>query len=415
MVRNVPATTRQRVLAAAVAFAVAAAPAAAPIAHADDLKHKKHRVEQRVKAAKADLEDSSQAAYKARRALSTARAQLHTARRTLTSTKGKLVAAQTLDKQTQQELVRAEVALSQARDDLRAGRQKVKDQQALLAQMASESMQQADPQLIGLWAMLKAQNPSDLTTQLKTVGNILDREHTALDELKNARTLLAVKERNVEDAKQEVEAKRKAAAANLVLRQRLEKKAAEAEDAVTTLVHTRRTATLAALRAKHADERTLRKNKREAARISRMLAARAHRSVNQGNGGGPLLRPVTGYVTSSFGWRRHPIYGYWGLHDGTDFHAPCGTPLRAAGNGRVISEYYQSAWGNRLILDLGRVRGHGVAVIYNHISGYRAHTGQVVRRGDTLAYAGTTGWSTACHLHFTVMVDGQPRNPMSWF
>ncbi len=88
------------------------------------------------------------------------------------------------------------------------------------------------------------------------------------------------------------------------------------------------------------------------------------------------MRPVPGYVTSPFGWRRHPIYGYWGLHDGTDFHAPCGTPLQAAGNGRVISEYYQSAWGNRLILDLGRVRGHGVAVIYNHISGYRAHTGQ---------------------------------------
>jgi murein DD-endopeptidase MepM/ murein hydrolase activator NlpD len=145
-----------------------------------------------------------------------------------------------------------------------------------------------------------------------------------------------------------------------------------------------------------------------------MLARRAHHSVNEGNHG-PLMRPVPGYVTSAFGWRMHPIYGYWGLHDGTDFHAPCGTPLQASGNGRVISEYYQSAWGNRLILDLGRVRGHGVAVIYNHISGYRAHTGQVVRRGETLAYAGTTGWSTACHLHFTVMVDGQPRDPMGWF
>ncbi len=415
MVRNFPATTRQRVLVAAIAFAVAAAPAAAPLAHADDLKHKKHKVEQRVKAAKADLEDSSQAAHKARRALLAARTQLHQARTTLASTTGKLVAAQALDKQMQQELVQAEVALSQARDDLRAGRQKVKEQQLLLGQMASESMQQADPQLIGLWAMLKAQNPSDLTTQLKTVGNLMDREHTALDGLKTARTLLAVKESNVQDAKQRVEAKRKAAAENLVLRQRLEKKAAAAEDAVTTLVRSRRTAQDAALRAKESDEATLRKSKREAARISRMLAARAHKSVNQGNGGGPLLRPVTGYVTSSFGWRKHPIYGYWGLHDGTDFHAPCGTPLRAAGNGRVISEYYNSAWGNRLILDLGRVRGHGVAVIYNHISGYRAHTGSVVRRGDTVAYAGTTGWSTACHLHFTVMVDGKPQNPLGWF
>ena len=414
MVRNFPATTRQRVLAAAVAFAVAATPAAAPLAHADNLKHKKHKVEQRVKAARADLEDSSQAANKAHNALHAARARLHQARATLAVTQGKLAAAQALDVQMQHELVQAEVALSQARDDLRAGREKVKAQQRLLAQMASESMQTADPQLIGLWAMLKAQNPSDLTTQLKTVGNLLDRENTALDELKTARTLLAVKERKVEDAKLRVEEKRKAAAANLVLRQRLEQKAAEAEDAVTALVRTRRTAQDAALRAKHADERTLRKTQREAQRVSRMLAARAHKSVDKGNHG-PLMRPVSGYVTSAFGWRRHPIYGYWGLHDGTDFHAPCGTPLKAAGNGRVISEYFQSAWGNRLILDLGRVRGHGVAVIYNHISAYRAHTGQVVRRGETLAYAGTTGWSTACHLHFTVMVDGKPQNPLGWF
>ena len=118
--------------------------------------------------------------------------------------------------------------------------------------MASESMQQADPQLIGLWAMLKARNPSDLTTQLKTVGNLVDRETTALDQLKTARTLLAVKEGKVEDAKVQVEQKRKAAAENLVIRRRLETKAAEAEDAVTALVHARRTAQDAALRAKHA-------------------------------------------------------------------------------------------------------------------------------------------------------------------
>jgi murein DD-endopeptidase MepM/ murein hydrolase activator NlpD len=414
VVRNFPATTRQRVLAAAIAFAVASAPTATPIAHADDLKHKKHKVEQRVKAARADLEDSSHAASKAHSALQTARAQLHGARAALAVTRGKLAAAQALDEQMQRELVQAEVALSQARDDLRAGREKVKVQRRLLAEMASESMQQADPQLIGLWAMLKAQNPADLTTQLKTVGNLVDRETTALDQLKTARTLLTVKEGKVEDAKVQVEQKRQTAAENLVLRRQLETKAAEAEDAVSELVHARRTAQDAALRAKHADERTLRKTKSEARRISRMLARRAQHSVNEGNHG-PLMRPVPGYVTSAFGWRIHPIYGYWGLHDGTDFHAPCGTPLRASGNGRVISEYFQSAWGNRLILDLGRVHGHGVAVIYNHISAYRAHTGQVVRRGETVAYAGTTGWSTACHLHFTVMVDGQPRNPMGWF
>ncbi len=81
----------------------------------------------------------------------------------------------------------------------------------------------------------------------------------------------------------------------------------------------------------------------------------------------------------------------------------------------MISEYFQSAWGNRLILDLGRVNGHGVSVIYNHLSAYRAAQGDTVSRGETVGYAGTTGWSTGCHLHFTVMVDGKPENPMNFF
>jgi murein DD-endopeptidase MepM/ murein hydrolase activator NlpD len=124
--------------------------------------------------------------------------------------------------------------------------------------------------------------------------------------------------------------------------------------------------------------------------------------------------PGPGYITSPYGWRIHPIYHYWGLHDGTDFHAPCGTPERAADGGKVISEYYSSVWGNRLYLDLGNINGHNFTVIYNHIERYRIHTGASVTRGETLAFAGTTGWSTGCHLHFTVMRDGVAVNPMDY-
>jgi murein DD-endopeptidase MepM/ murein hydrolase activator NlpD len=88
-------------------------------------------------------------------------------------------------------------------------------------------------------------------------------------------------------------------------------------------------------------------------------------------------------------------------------------PEVAVDTGKVISEYYSSVWGNRLYLSLGNVNGHNYTVIYNHISKYRAHVGQVVARGETVAYAGTTGWSTACHLHFTVLKDGNPIDPQT--
>ena len=116
-------------------------------------------------------------------------------------------------------------------------------------------------------------------------------------------------------------------------------------------------------------------------------------------------------ITSPYGWRIHPIYGYWGLHDGIDFSAPCGTPMHAGAGGTVISEYYSSVWGNRLYLDVGEVNGKRMTLIYNHISSYKARTGAHVGRGDVVAYSGTTGWSTGCHLHFTVMLDGTAVDP----
>jgi len=128
-----------------------------------------------------------------------------------------------------------------------------------------------------------------------------------------------------------------------------------------------------------------------------------------------LMKPVNGPITSPYGWRIHPIYHYWGLHDGDDFGAPCGAPLFAVANGTVMSQYYSSVWGNRLYINLGLINGHNVTVIYNHLSAYRSHVGEHVTRGQVVGLVGTTGWSTGCHTHFTVMVNGKPVNPTPWF
>ena len=127
------------------------------------------------------------------------------------------------------------------------------------------------------------------------------------------------------------------------------------------------------------------------------------------------MHPVNGPVTSPYGYRVHPIYGYYSLHDGVDFGAGCGQPLYSAGSGRVIQRYFSSVWGNRMIIDNGYARGVGLGTIYNHATSYIVGVGQHVRRGQVIGYVGTTGWSTGCHLHFTVMVNGRPTNPMSWF
>jgi murein DD-endopeptidase MepM/ murein hydrolase activator NlpD len=131
--------------------------------------------------------------------------------------------------------------------------------------------------------------------------------------------------------------------------------------------------------------------------------------------GGFLSWPVTNtYITSPYGMRLHPILHIWKLHDGTDFHATCGTPVYAAADGRVLSEYYNAGYGNRVIIDHGLVRGVSLATSYNHLTSFVAQTGEQVHRGQLIAYSGTTGYSTGCHLHFMVYVNGATVDPMTW-
>ncbi len=128
-----------------------------------------------------------------------------------------------------------------------------------------------------------------------------------------------------------------------------------------------------------------------------------------------FLHPVPGGITSPYGMRFHPVLKRWKLHDGTDFGAGCGTPIRAPYAGRVSQAYFNTGYGKRLIIEHGRVDGTTVRTAYNHATRYVVHQGQPVRRGQVIGYVGTTGFSTGCHLHLMVWLNGRMVNPMSWF
>ncbi|MEJ7755095.1 MAG: peptidoglycan DD-metalloendopeptidase family protein [Nocardioidaceae bacterium] len=134
----------------------------------------------------------------------------------------------------------------------------------------------------------------------------------------------------------------------------------------------------------------------------------------QSNGSGELSEPVDAPVTSAYGMRMHPITGVFKLHDGTDFGAACGTPVRSAAAGTVTFVGADPAYGNRVVVDHGRLRGVEVATTYNHLSSSDVPVGTPVRAGQPIAVSGTTGYSTGCHLHFMVLVDGDAVDPMSW-
>jgi murein DD-endopeptidase MepM/ murein hydrolase activator NlpD len=126
--------------------------------------------------------------------------------------------------------------------------------------------------------------------------------------------------------------------------------------------------------------------------------------------GGYLKWPVSGPITSPFGWRVHPIYGYRSFHTGIDIGVPTGTIVKAARYGKVIYTGYNGAFGLVVIID----HGNSLATMYAHLSRVFVSPGQLVHTLQSIAASGSTGWSTGPHLHFQVDLQGQPVNPLSW-
>ena len=441
MVRNFPRTNRRpagrnRTKAVAVVLVslgllagISTTPPAMAGPRDKELKHKKHKVDKKVHGAKLELDHSSAALQQAQAQLDNAQAQLDTAQAHLAKTRGELAAAEALDRQMQEKLDAAIARLEQARAELEAGHVKVAEQERELGRIVVANYQTGDPSLMGLSMVLTSQDPTELTGQLNSVQNVIDKEDATLSRLEATKVLLAVQEQQVEEAKDEVAVRRQAAAENLVKKQELEKQAEAQELQVKNLVTLREEAADKAEEARQADLATLRSLEKEQNRIAEILRKRAeaarrraaaaaaaanNASVGPVHSNGFLDYPVPGNVTSPYGWRTHPIYGYWGLHDGTDFSTGCGETMRAAGSGTVVNRYWSDVYGNRLYLDLGKVNGKNMTVVYNHANGYRVGVGGKIKRGQKIGSAGSTGWSTGCHLHFTVLLNGNPTDPMKY-
>jgi murein DD-endopeptidase MepM/ murein hydrolase activator NlpD len=125
---------------------------------------------------------------------------------------------------------------------------------------------------------------------------------------------------------------------------------------------------------------------------------------------GQLLWPVSGPITSPFGMRMHPVYGRPILHAGIDIAANQGTTIGAAADGRVIVAGTQGDCGKMVAID----HHGGLSTIYCHMSQIFVGVGQDVQRGQAIGAVGMTGDATGPHLHFQVMQDGHPVDPMSF-
>ena len=147
------------------------------------------------------------------------------------------------------------------------------------------------------------------------------------------------------------------------------------------------------------------------------FAALVYASFSPGPGSGTVLTvPIDGAtpanITSPYGWRTDPISGQPAFHDAIDFGFPCGTTVLAAASGRVITKVYPNPdqdYGdeNYLWIDLDG----GYVIRYHHMKSITVDLDQVVTSGQPIGSVGSTGYSTGCHLHFSLYKDGSPMDP----
>jgi murein DD-endopeptidase MepM/ murein hydrolase activator NlpD len=124
----------------------------------------------------------------------------------------------------------------------------------------------------------------------------------------------------------------------------------------------------------------------------------------------PSIWPTNGDVTSRFGSRSSPFDGGSDWHPGIDIANSSGTTIVATADGEVIQSEWYGGYGNMVQID----HGNGIRTIYAHNSQIIVHTGQVVKKGQIIAYMGNTGYSTGPHLHYEIRVNGTTVNPMNF-
>jgi murein DD-endopeptidase MepM/ murein hydrolase activator NlpD len=130
----------------------------------------------------------------------------------------------------------------------------------------------------------------------------------------------------------------------------------------------------------------------------------------------PAIQPVSNRglkgMVSGFGYRIHPIYKTRKMHSGCDFAAAMGSPIYATGDGTIMQpDMHHSGYGKYVVIS----HGYGYQTLYGHMSKVVAQPGQKVKRGQLIGYVGSTGTSTAPHLHYEVIRHGNQVNPINYF
>jgi murein DD-endopeptidase MepM/ murein hydrolase activator NlpD len=255
-----------------------------------------------------------------------------------------------------------------------------------------------DGQISYLSMLFQSSDLGDFISRIEYLSTLITNDQKLLDEIKTEQEKMVKKKEELE-----------------TIRDRSAKLLAEAKAAETELQSKKQQQKTTLEQNKKSQQELIEENEKFEAE-SNALSEKI-RQIQAGRKGGTVGTvsnwPLSGYyeISSSYGWRTHPITGRKSLHTGIDIPAPSGTAIRAVGAGDVILAGWYGAYGNAIIID----HGGGISTLYGHQSQLAVSEGQQVAQGQIIGYVGSTGYSTGSHLHFEVRINGNPTDPLQYF
>ncbi|MCL2783280.1 MAG: peptidoglycan DD-metalloendopeptidase family protein [Propionibacteriaceae bacterium] len=411
-----------------------------PVAHAKDLNSEKSAVQTKINANKKAQTAAEAKVQQANAALQDSQKKLADAQADLATKQQASKDAQAEDTRLAGQLADAERALANRKQDVLTAQAAVSHGEADMASqrdhigLVAQTSAQQNTTLVALSMFFADFNTAQINNRVQWISTVFTANQQAMDALVAAQVRLEAAKTTAQQAEfaaaaaeATAQTNRSAAAAHLGVTKQAEQAALQAQGSVATQVTANEQAKAdaqAALNAAKAEDAKLQAELAQIEAAIKEQIKQDQNKENQNNNSKPpvvnkpapstgtfFYRPTGGSLTSPYGWRMHPILHVMKFHSGVDLGVGCGTPVHAAEAGTVTQASWYGGYGNYLLINNGKISGANYSTGYGHLSKFVVSAGQHVTRGQVVAYSGTTGASTGCHLHFETFKNGSTVNP----
>lgn len=272
---------------------------------------------------------------------------------------------------------------------------------------------------VSYWSILFAADSfSDLLDRVSLINDIADYNQKVCDELEAARLALEAARAELEEARTEAEG---AKAEQMAAKDELAAQEREVQALIDEIAADESQAQAALDELKAAAAEIDREIAKQEKALEAAIAEERRRAQANGTTSKYDIDPGTGFrwplpgscvtITSFFGYRNDPFTGKWSDHYGTDIAASKGTEIYAAHGGVVLTATYNKSYGNYVVIS----RLDGLTTLYAHQSKLAVKAGDTVSQGQVIGYVGSTGRSTAPHLHYEVRVNGNRQDALKYY